>query len=229
MIAWIQSLNGLETFFVICALAGGMGLLLRLVLMFLGGIGDMHGDLHADGALAGDLHVGDLHAGDLHAGDVHAGDAHAGEVHDTGHSFQLLTLQGLTGFFLMFGLVGLAMSRESRVGTPFSLLGGFGAGAVALYMVAKLFQWARMLQSSGTLNFAGAVGKQGTIYLTIPPGGTGKVEVAVQERLMVLDAVAEDKSEIKTGAAGVDLPEYLGRVAEEPKAPPSKPAGGHGA
>ena len=63
----------------------------------------------------------------------------------------------------------------------------------------KIFQMAGSLQSSGTIDLNNAVGQEGHVYLTIHPGQTGKVQITVQDRLMVLNAIAEGNEEIKTG------------------------------
>ena len=46
---------------------------------------------------------------------------------------------------------------------------------------------------------ANAIGAQGSVYLTIPADGIGKVQVVVQERLINLNAVAEGDEDLKTG------------------------------
>ena len=43
-----------------------------------------------------------------------------------------------------------------------------------------------------------AIGQEATVYLNIPAEGTGKVQVEVQERLMVLEAVSAEKTDLKT-------------------------------
>ena len=55
--------------------------------------------------------------------------------------------------------------------------------------MAKLMQKARGLsRAPEPLDVNRAVGQRGTVYLTIPRGGRGQVQVVVQERLMTLDA-----------------------------------------
>ena len=70
-----------------------------------------------------------------------------------------------------------------------------------MLLLAKLMQMAMKLQYSGA-NIRNAVGKQGTVYLIIPPKGKGKgkVSVVVQERLREFDAVTESKEDIPTGS-----------------------------
>jgi membrane protein implicated in regulation of membrane protease activity len=178
MTEWIMALNAFEKIFLACAVLGGVLFVVRLIMMFVGG------DADAD---AGD---GDFDAG----GDVD-GEADGG---DTDVAFKLLSFQGITAFFMMFGLVGLAMSRGSGLHYLVSLGGAIAAGLVTVYITDRLFRSFGKLQSSGTLNLKNAVGQEATVYLRIKPDTPGKVQVAVQGRLKTLDAVSEDKTEIKT-------------------------------
>jgi membrane protein implicated in regulation of membrane protease activity len=119
---------------------------------------------------------------------------------DMGHGFQLLTIHGLNAFSLMFGLVGLALSRQSGASAGWSIIGGLVAGMLTMAVFAKLMEMMLNLQSSGTVNVRNAVGRDGTVYLQIQAGGTGKVQLVVQNRLRIYDAKSEDKEQqIDTG------------------------------
>ncbi|OQA23767.1 MAG: hypothetical protein BWY59_02539 [Verrucomicrobia bacterium ADurb.Bin345] len=60
----------------------------------------------------------------------------------------------------------------------------------------------KKLQSGGgTLNLQNAVGREGTVYLTIPANGAGKVSVVVQNRLGEFEATSESGEELKTGTS----------------------------
>ena len=75
------------------------------------------------------------------------------------------------------------------------------AGAVAY--VASIFVLRKMkgLESSGTIRLENAIGKTGTVYLSVPGNrsGKGQIQVVVQGRLMILDAMTE-KDKIETGS-----------------------------
>ena len=188
MFQWLESLSILEKIFTSLAALGGFLFGIRVVMMFVG-IGDDadHGDTDG-GDVDGDADHGDH-------GD--AVDSHAGA--DTMMSFTLLSFQGLTGFFMMFGLVGLALSRGNS-GNITSMIGGTVAGLATVWIVDKLFRFFNRMQSSGTLNLRNAIHEEGTIYLTIPAEETGKVRINVQGRLKVLSAISEDRTEIATDA-----------------------------
>ena len=44
-----------------------------------------------------------------------------------------------------------------------------------------------------------AIGEEGNVYLTIPAEGIGKIQITISGRLMVMDAVSQDRVELKTG------------------------------
>ena len=181
--------TGLELLFIACAALGGGLFVIRLVLFFLGGFGDTDAD--GDVGDVGDVDVGDV--GDVDA-DV-GGDI--GDAVESAAAFKLLTLQGITAFLAMFGLVGLACYK-AELGGALSVGGGVAAGAVSVAIITKLLAALLKLQSSGTINLKNAIGQDGSVYLNIPADGPGKVQVEIQERLMVLEAVSADKTELKT-------------------------------
>lgn len=168
--------SGLELFFIICAVIGGGLFIVRFAIQLFGG-GDTDADTDTD------LQVG------------HADVDHV----DADVSFKLLTLQGLTAFFMMFGLVGFAMLRESHASGGVALASASAAGLGTVWLIGRIFSSVKKLQSSGTMDNAAAVGEQGTVYLTIRAQGTGKVQVTMHGRPREFEATAKDGAEIKTG------------------------------
>ena len=180
---YLASLSGLEKIFLACAVFGGGLFVLRTILM-LAGFGDSDSDTDA-----GDVHDLDDHLDDLdHA--THSG-ADAG--------LRILTIQGLTSFAMMFGLTGFAISRSSLLGSVLAIAIGILVGVFAMWLIAKGFALMRSLQSSGTRQIYEAMGQEGTVYLTIPAEGIGKVQVTISGRLTVADAVSLDNVTLKTG------------------------------
>jgi len=166
---------GLNTIYLICAIAGGTILLLRFILMFIGmdqgDVATTSLDLDHDGAL---------------------------DVHDGG-GMNLLSLQSIAGFFTMFGLVGMGL-LQIKAAAIWSLLGALVAGGITAWVTAMIFFQMRRLQSEGTLKIANAIGQTGTVYLTIPEKGSGVVTVTVQGTSRSLDAVSQTGKSIPTGA-----------------------------
>jgi membrane protein implicated in regulation of membrane protease activity len=166
--------NGLEIFFLACAVIGGFFVLIKLLLQFVGG--DTDTDLGVDSDI-----------------DTEHTDSDVG--------FHLLSMHGLSAFFMMFGLVGIAFYRQSQVGVIISITGAMAAGMVSVWAIGKLFQGAARLQSSGTLKTADAVGSTGTVYLTIPERKTGRVTINFRNRLREFDACEKNGAEVSTGTA----------------------------
>jgi hypothetical protein len=170
----MSDLTWIEIIYLASAIVGGTLFVLRTILIF-SGIGDHD-------------HV-DLGAEDL-------GDADAGG--GMNFSFNLLSLQGLTAFFTMFGLVGLTLFRAG-VHVLLTILGGTAAGMFTVFVISLLFSQVGRFTSEGTLDLRNAVGVNGTVYLRIPAGGSGQIQVSVQGGLRILDAVAAGDEGLPTG------------------------------
>ncbi len=153
-------------------------------------------------------------------GDADDADMDVGGDSDLG--FRILSIQGITAFFMMFGLVGLAMTRQSGAGTALAALAGLAAGAATVWIIGRIFVAMRKLQTDGTVRPEAAVGQEGSVYLRIAPGGIGKIQVAAQGRLRIYEAVSRSDQVMDTGAAcRVVALEGHRRMVVEPVAPPS--------
>ena len=173
----MSGLTWIEIIYWASTIVGGTLFILRLILLFVGGdVGD-HG---ADSALDA-------------AGEIVSGDQADADV-----SFKLLSVQGLTSFFMMFGLVGLALLR-ANLPVLLTVVGGMVAGLVTVAITGLIFTQMKRLQTEGTINIRNTVGTEGSVYLTIPKNGTGQVQIIAQGSLKIFDAVSNSKSMIATG------------------------------
>ena len=178
----IQEMDAIQKIFLASAVLGGGMFLIRIVMLVMGG--DMDSDV-------GDMDVGDGDVGDV---DVDADGADASHA-----AFKVLSLQGVSGFLLMFGLIGLGLVRSTNVGNGWAVAGGCLAGLFTMWLLAKIMFSLMKLQSSGTLDLANGIGEEGQVYLTIPAGGIGKVQIVIQGRLQVVGARGAGEETIKTG------------------------------
>jgi len=183
MFEWFASLGVLDKVYATFGISGSILFVVRLVMMFMGMDGEADGDADIGGADGAD--------GDFD-GDGH-GDSDSSDI-----AFRLLSLQGLTAFFMMFGLSGLALSRDVQLSGVVSIPISTAIGLSSVWVIAKLFRLFNKLQNSGTVDLKNAIGQEGKVYLTIPEGDTGKVQVAVQGHLKVMNAVSEDRQAIPT-------------------------------
>lgn len=171
--SWLAELSTLDRGFALSTAVGAALLVLRLVLMMLG-------------------------AGD--AGDVDVPEDADFDVADASDaSFRVMSVQGLMAFFLMFGLVGLALSREAQLGGAVAFVGALTAGIAAMVVIGLIYLFFQRMQSSGNIVMRNAVGMEGTVYLTIPADGTGQIQVSIQGRLRVEDALTESGRPLSTG------------------------------
>ena len=125
------------------------------------------------------------------AGLDHHGGVDAAHV-DSDGGFQALTIQGISSFFAMFGVVGFALYHNAALGMVLAL-----AGALARRRrsrsgsSSKVFRSMMRLQSSGTVSLFAAVGSEGSVYLTVGKDG-GRVQINFANRLREFEAVSAD-------------------------------------
>src|SRR3989304_354100 len=137
--------------------------------------------------------------GDAHDLDA-SGDADFSVEHDTGIDFQFITLKNLIAFFTIFGWTGI-VCVGSGLGIGKTVLISFICGLIMMLIMAGIVYLMGKLTDSGTLSFHNAVGKIGSVYLTIPAkrGGLGKVQIKVQG-FQTLNAMTDHEEKLKTGA-----------------------------
>lgn len=172
------------TFFLICAIVGGVIILCQSALsaLGLGGSHDFGGDHHID--FSG------------HHGDVAHGDQ------GSTWFFNVLSVRALLSALTFFGLAGLA-TLASPTFHALALPVALFAAAVAMVVVAWLMSLLHTLQADGTVRIESAVGATGSVYLTVPAKkeGSGKVTVKVQNRTMEYKAVTAEDKALPTGSA----------------------------
>lgn len=177
--------EGSNAWFAAPAILGTGVFLIRLVLMLVGGAGD-GGDF--GGGDVGD--VGDL--GDL------GGDAGADHM-DSGHAFEILSIQSISAFLMGFGWGGLAGLKGAGLGLGLSLALGVGCGCLMVWILAVLLRGLYSLEGSGNVSIRDALGAEGEIYAQVPArgAGVGQVKVVVSDRMRIYRAVS-DGSEVPT-------------------------------
>jgi len=184
----MNNLTWIEIIYWGSTIIGGTLFLLRMILFLVGGGIDHDAmDVDFDGDLPGDH-------------DFHLDVDHTEALGDSDFSFKILSLQGVTAFFTMFGLIGLSLLR-ANLAIVFTILGGIIAGLFAVWVISLLFSQMKRLQSDGSLNIKNAVGEKGKIYLDIPTRGSGQVQLPVQGSLRIFDAVSADQKSINTGTS----------------------------
>lgn len=170
----------MTTFYLTCALVGGVLLLAQLVF---GSLGADHDTATHDGALDGAL-------AHLHHG-----------AHETSSGLQLFSVRTLTAAIAFFGLGGLG-ARSLGATTLLTIIAAVLLGAMGMFGVAVSMRAMLGLQRDATLDIRNAMGQFGTVYVPVPGslGGVGKVTLAVQGRTVEYQAVTLEGSLLPTGA-----------------------------
>ena len=109
-----------------------------------------------------------------------------------------VSLHGISGFFTLFGLVGLYLDSQGY-GVLVSSMGGIGAGGVMFLAVSRIIMAMRNLESSGNITLDQTVGAKGSVYAEILPGESGAVTIFIDERERRYDAVTDEPAGLKTG------------------------------
>ena len=132
--------------------------------------------------------------------------------------FRVLSLQTISAFAMGSGWAGITAYRVidmSFVGaTVIAILAGLGAA----WLIASLLRAMIGLQSSGNIALGTTLGQTGTVYVSVPPkgSGSGRVTVVVNRRRREFDAVQDGDEAIATntrvGIVGVDRPSNTVRV-----------------
>lgn len=163
----------LDQLFFFSAIGGGTLFVIQLVLLFFGG------------GMGVDMDMGDADVGHP------AADA----------SFKVLSLQGITTFVMMFGLVGMAMRGDEHASPGIALLVALLAGTFSTWVIARIFRFFTKLQSTGNLDMKTAAGAIGQVYLTIGADKPGKVTITVGRRSLTLEAISESNETLTTGTS----------------------------
>lgn len=168
---FIAATDMLGKVFWVCAIFGSLFFIVRIILMLLGNDFDSN--------------IDDLDHGQ----------------HMSTHSdaaFQLISINSLTAFIMMFGWGGLAAYIQYSLGNALSIIIATGSGFIAMFIIALLFKLAAGLTSKGAqFNIEDTVGLNASVYQRIPATGSGKVNVSMPGGILKeLDAVSEDKVQI---------------------------------
>lgn len=119
--------------------------------------------------------------------------------HATEPSFKFLTLHSLTGFLMVFGLLGLGLRHQLDFPFEKSLGVAFLAGFLMMLIVAAIFYGAAHLTSSGEVFSAhDLIGHPAVVYLRIAPAQDGKIQVQVRGVIRELGARAHGVEAIES-------------------------------
>lgn len=178
---WWIALTALEKVFICVAIPSTLLLLIQVILTLIGMGGEI--DTDADTDFDGDIDGDDLD-----------------NASDFGGGFSLFSFRGVVAFFAVAGWMGYTLLK-SDVPAVISVIIAVLSGFIMMAVIAILFYYLGKLQTSGTIDVRNAIGKSGTVYLTVPAKreGFGKVNVIFQGRYNEYEAVTDEEEPLKFG------------------------------
>lgn len=118
--------------------------------------------------------------------------------HDSGMG--IFSVRGITAFFTGFGWTGVICTKRGLDLLP-TIAIAFVVGFSLMVLIYLMMRSLVKLQSSGTLDYANAVGQIATVYLTVSPvqRAGGQVEVMIQGRLTTAEALQKGSQPLHPG------------------------------
>jgi len=128
-------------------------------------------------------------------------DFELGEVGEGGAT-GIFSIRSIGSFFTGFGWTG-AMFLQNGHSVGVATLAATLVGSLILAGFLGLMRWLHSFKSDGTVNYKNAIGNVGSVYIPIPPNrkGMGQIQVEVQGRLAVINAVSDSEEKLENRTA----------------------------
>ena len=191
---WWSSLSLLSKIFASLAIPTTIVLILQTILTLVGLGNDNDGDgIDSDGDGNVDMSLSEHEM--LHE------QGHDGHDHGEGmDGIRLFTLRSVIAFFSLGGWFGIFLN-DTGASEVVAILGAVAVGTAGAVLIALFMKLAMRLQDKGNIVLENAIGKEATVYLTIPANmeRTGKIMMELQGRFMELEALTKCEEALKTG------------------------------
>lgn len=127
------------------------------------------------------------------------GDIDGDELFEGGDGLVLFSVRGVVSTLTVMGWAAVALLETLSPALAISIAAVLGVAT--LFGTAYLMRAVARLQTSGNIDVENAVGKVATVYIPIPPKGTGvgKVTMTLQEKYCELSAVTLGAEKLSTG------------------------------
>ncbi|MBP5210139.1 MAG: hypothetical protein J6125_04680 [Clostridia bacterium] len=184
---WLETLGVMGRVFLYMAIPATVILLIQIVMSLIG-MGD-DGDVDTD---LPDNGIDGVFGSDT---PDTAPDLDAAE----GGALRLLSLRSIIAFFVTVGWMGVVLTGTLPPAGVITV--SLACGVFVMALVAFLMRAVYRLQSDGTTDLRRAVGKCGTVYLTVPAkrAGVGKVNLLLQDSYIERGAVTDDETPLPYG------------------------------
>lgn len=117
-----------------------------------------------------------------------------------GAGYQFFTFKNVVAFLTIFGWTGITCLNNG-ISSSLTLVIATIAGIIMMILTTLLFFWINSFAESGTLQIQKAVNEIGKVYIPIKANRnqSGKITINLQGSLRELDAITDEKKDLKTG------------------------------
>lgn len=112
------------------------------------------------------------------------------------HDFQFFSLQTILLFLLSYSWMSIFLIQGTKMNELYSSFFGLIFGIMMSAFEIFLFTQVRKMHEVHITDVNKAIGEIGTVYLTIPEGGVGEVQVSFEGSLKNMKAVSQDGKSI---------------------------------
>jgi len=113
---------------------------------------------------------------------------------DDAGQFKWISRQGVAGFLMIFGWTALTCQKEFGMDGIPTMTFALCAGALMIFVIAKILNATKKLHSSGTVfKVEDVIGLEASVYQRITADGIGKVTLIIDNFTREIDALSYNK------------------------------------
>ena len=117
---------------------------------------------------------------------------------ETETSFDFLSVQTILAFFMGFGWIGLAASKQWGLSIIITLIISVLFGFFLMFATAYLMFLVKKLNHRVVKNYSSCIGQIAKTYTEFKPNGSGQIEVSVEGKLSIENAINISNDDIKS-------------------------------
>jgi len=181
MDTWWEGITTLNKVFVCSAVVFTLLFVWQIIMTLLGV--DSHGGSHFGGAGLNSGMEAPIHY----------------EVHEfSGDAFTLISTRSILAFGTLFSWAG-ALYLADGTSILLTLVYSVIWGAIAMLGVSLILHFLLRMQEQGNVSVSWALGEQGTVYISIPANGPGKIRLMMKGVMSIINACGKNGSPIMAG------------------------------
>lgn len=119
---------------------------------------------------------------------------------DCDPSFSFFSIQSILAFFMGFGWTGLSALTQLKTGNIIAFVAAFVVGLIFMSVSAWLMFMIKKLDKNVKIDLSKYVGTAGRAYTAFKPNSKGQIEITINDKLSVLDAVNLSDEEVNAFA-----------------------------